>query len=87
MAYLMRASAIAVVLVAVGFILAPPLVRGLILIALLLAIIAAIFLAIGRRIRRNGSSLVPWATALVGSAAITVPLLVAKPGSDRKSVV
>ncbi len=81
MAYLMRAAAIAVVLIAVGFILAPPLGRELILIALLLAIIAAIFLAIGARIRRNRSSPAPWAAALVGGAAITVPLLVAKSGS------
>lgn len=78
MAHWMRATKTAVVLIAliaVGFVLAAPLVRGLVLIALLLTIIAAIFLAVGRRVRRNRSSFVPWVVSLVVSAVVTVPQL------------
>jgi hypothetical protein len=68
-------TAIVLALLAVGFLLAAPELRGWALIGCMLALIAAIPIASRRRAGKN-SALVPWAISFAISAAISVPLLV-----------
>jgi O-antigen/teichoic acid export membrane protein len=69
----MRRTAIAVLLLVLAALLFAPFVVGVAFIAVLAALVAGVFLLVGRRLRRKGDSLVPWLVSLGISAVITTP--------------
>jgi hypothetical protein len=71
----MRRSTTAIVVIAVGFLVAP-LVRGLVLIAWLAALVVAMLLVMAKSAGRKRVSLVLWVVSLVVSAVVTAPQLV-----------